>query len=68
MRKVLKFVNYAITTGIPENAGENTRNTKETSKLLRDISADSLVLLKNEGKILPLSKEKSVSTTQTIFN
>ena len=61
-RKVLNFVNNAIATGIPENATEETRNTKETSKLLRDIAADSLVLLKNEGNILPLSKEHSVST------
>lgn len=60
IRKILNFVNLAIATGIPEDADESTRDTKETAQLLRQISADSLVLLKNERDILPLSKNKSV--------
>ena len=67
VRKVLNFVNLAIATGIPENADEEARNTKETSKLLRDISADSLVLLKNERNVLPLSKSKSVSVDKPVL-
>lgn len=47
VRNVLNFVNKAIATGIPENAAEGTKDTKETSQLLRQISAESTVLLKN---------------------
>jgi beta-glucosidase len=66
VRNVLNFVNKAIATGIPENAEEGTVDTKETSALLRKIAAESVVLLKNERNILPLSKSKSVSLA--LFN
>ena len=61
VREVLKFVKKAIATGITENAEEKTGDYPETANLLRTIAADSIVLMKNERDILPLSKEKSVS-------
>ena len=60
VREVLKFVEKAIATGIKENAEEKTGDTPETAKLLRKIAADSVVLMKNEKSVLPLSKEKMV--------
>ena len=68
VRKVLNFINIGIATGIPEHATEETRDTKETSKLLRDISAASLVLLKNDGNILPLNKKQSVGSHELAYN
>ena len=60
VREVLRFVKKAMATGIAENAEEKTGDTPETAKLLRKIAADSVVLMKNEKNILPLSKEKTV--------
>lgn len=60
-REVLNLVNRCAASGIPENAKEGTRDTPETAALLKKISADSIVLLKNEGNVLPLKKNKSVS-------
>lgn len=57
-RNVLKLVNRCAAAKIPEYAEEKTADTKETAALLRKIGADSIVLMKNEGKILPLKKDK----------
>lgn len=61
-RTVLNLVNKCAASGIPENAEEKGSDTPETAALLKEISADSIVLLKNEGSILPLKKNKSVSS------
>ncbi|MCJ1283038.1 hypothetical protein MMC26_002365 [Xylographa opegraphella] len=61
VREVLRFVKKAMATGIKENAEEKTGDTPETAKLLRKIAADSVVLMKNEKNILPLSKEKTTA-------
>ena len=61
VREVLKLVKKVEPLGIPENAPETTVDCKETSQLLRNISANSVVLLKNENNILPLKKDKTVS-------
>ncbi|KFY44503.1 hypothetical protein V495_03419 [Pseudogymnoascus sp. VKM F-4514 (FW-929)] len=58
-REVLNLVNRCAASGIPENAKEETRDTPETAALLKKISANSIVLLKNEGNVLPLKKNKS---------
>lgn len=60
-REVLNLVNRCAAAGIPADAEEGTRDTPETAALLKKISADSIVLLKNEGNVLPLKKNKSVS-------
>ena len=57
-RNVLKLVNRCAAANIPEYAEETTANTPETAALLRKIGADSIVLMKNEGNILPLEKDK----------
>lgn len=64
-RNVLKLVKFFLEnkdkTGIQENGPEDTKNnTPETSKALRGFASESIVLLKNNGNILPLKKEESV--------
>lgn len=59
-RNVLKLVNRCAGANIPEYAEEKTANTPETAALLREIGADSIVLMKNQGNILPLNKDKKV--------
>lgn len=64
IRALLKLINTVMKSGIPENAPEGTRDTQETSQLLRHISASSIVLLKNDQDMLPLKKEKTVNHPQ----
>ncbi|KAM7196526.1 putative beta-glucosidase I [Naviculisporaceae sp. PSN 640] len=63
VRSVLSFVKkcYAL-SGVGENAPEGTADTKETRELLRRIGVEGTVLLKNEGGVLPFSKEKEKKT------
>ncbi|KAF4625175.1 hypothetical protein G7Y89_g12995 [Cudoniella acicularis] len=58
VRNVLKLINRVAAANIPENAEEKMANTPETATLLRKIGSESIVLMKNEDKILPLSKDK----------
>lgn len=55
VREVLKLVNKAAKTGVPENGTEGGIDTPETSALLRKIACESIVLLKNG--VLPLEKK-----------
>jgi beta-glucosidase len=59
-RAILNLVNRCAASGVKERADEIELNTPETSSLLRKLANDSIVLLKNEKNILPLSKFKSV--------
>lgn len=61
-RAVLGLVNRCAASKIPHNANEGTNDTPETSALLRKVAGDTIVLMKNENRILPLKKDKSVST------
>ncbi|KAK9357937.1 glycosyl hydrolase family 3 C-terminal domain-containing protein [Lipomyces starkeyi] len=61
VRNVLKLVNKAATSSIPEFATETTNNTAKTSALLRQLAAESIVVLKNESSVLPLSKDKTTA-------
>lgn len=58
VRTVLKLVNRAEKACIPHDASEKALDTPETAALLRKIAADSIVLLKNDKSVLPLSKDK----------
>ncbi|PVH80813.1 glycoside hydrolase family 3 protein [Cadophora sp. DSE1049] len=58
VRNVLNLVNKCAAAKIPENAEEKTRDTPETAAFLRKIGGESIVLMKNEGGILPLKKDK----------
>jgi beta-glucosidase len=60
VRNILNLVNRCAAANIPERAEEKTANTPETAALLRKIGGDSIVLMKNEGNILPLKKDKKV--------
>lgn len=59
VRNVLNLVKEASKAGIAEGSPEkeSTRNPK-TSKTLQEIGQESIVLLKNDLKILPLTKDK----------
>ncbi|KAH0194528.1 glycoside hydrolase family 3 protein, partial [Aureobasidium melanogenum] len=59
-RQVLELVNECAASGVKENAEETTNDTPETSKLLRRLAAESIVLMKNEGNVLPLKKDKKI--------
>lgn len=59
-RNVLNLVNRCSKANVEEYADEKTADTPETAALLRKIGADSIVLMKNEGNILPLQKSKKV--------
>ncbi|KAK9489559.1 glycoside hydrolase superfamily [Lipomyces doorenjongii] len=61
VRNVLKLVDKAAASGIPEFAPETTNNTPTTSALLRQLAAESIVVLKNESTILPLGKDKTTA-------
>ena len=65
VREVLRLVGKAAKTGVPGNAPEGSRDTPETAALLRKIAGESLVLLKNKRKVLPLDKSKTVSYNVT---
>jgi beta-glucosidase len=58
VREVLEFVKRCAAAGVQENGPETTRDTPETAALLRKIGNESLVLLKNDRQVLPLSKER----------
>ncbi|KAK6457491.1 beta-glucosidase [Scheffersomyces xylosifermentans] len=56
VRYVLKLVNRALKADIPEDVVESANEDASASAILRKVGDESIVLLKNEGNILPLSK------------
>jgi beta-glucosidase len=61
VREVLKLVQRASKAGVPEHAPETELNREEDRKLLRKAASDALVLLKNEGHVLPLKKTQRIA-------
>lgn len=61
VRTVLSFIKRAMASKIPEKAEEKAGNTPETSKFLLKVAAESIVLMKNEKSVLPLSSGRTVS-------
>ncbi|CAG7920035.1 unnamed protein product [Penicillium olsonii] len=60
VRNVLNLVNWVEPLGIPEEAPEKALNRPEDQALMRRAAGESVVLMKNEGDILPLKKEGSL--------
>ncbi|KAJ7639107.1 glycoside hydrolase family 3 protein [Roridomyces roridus] len=62
VRKILELLKHAEESGIPFNAPEEYIDTPELRQFLRTAAADTIVLLKNDKKVLPLSdKVKSIA-------
>lgn len=61
VRAVLKTIKLASKSGIPGNAPEDKLDRPEDRALVRRVAAESIVLLKNERKILPFDKTKPVA-------
>jgi beta-glucosidase len=53
-------------SAIPESAPESTLDTRDTIELLKEVSVESIVLLKNENELLPLNPSRSVSSGGTL--
>ncbi|OIW29044.1 beta-glucosidase [Coniochaeta ligniaria NRRL 30616] len=53
VRGVLGFVKRCAGSGVREGAEEGTADTPETRELLRRVGGEGVVLLKNEGGVLP---------------
>jgi beta-glucosidase len=61
-RRTLRFIKKCIEeSGVPENASEESRNTPDCVSLLRKLSADSIVVLKNERNVLPFDKNRTIA-------
>ncbi|KAK0243159.1 glycoside hydrolase family 3 protein [Armillaria nabsnona] len=60
-RKVLELLGKAHESGIPFNGPEEGVDTPELRQLLRRAAADSVVLLKNNAGLLPLSAPTSIA-------
>ena len=61
VRCILQMIKKAELLGLPENAPEGTLDNEKTSQLLRELSNEGIVLMKNEENILPFSKTKSIA-------
>ena len=61
VRAVLTMVQQASRSGIPERAPELQLNRAEDRQLLRKIASEAVVLLKNDGGILPLNKSRKIA-------
>ncbi|KAK6461969.1 beta-glucosidase [Scheffersomyces coipomensis] len=56
VRYVLNLVNEGLKAEIPDDVVESANEDPAAGELLRKVGDESIVLLKNEGNILPLSK------------
>jgi beta-glucosidase len=61
VRAVLKLVDHACRSQVPENAPEGELDREEDRRLLRDVASQSIVLLKNNNSILPFKNNKRVA-------
>jgi beta-glucosidase len=61
VRAVLKLVNQACRSEVPQDAPEGELNREEDRKLLRDVASQSIVLLKNDDSVLPFDNTKRVA-------
>lgn len=64
--QVLELLQKAYASGIPFEAPEEGVDTPELRQLLRDAAADSIVLLKNDKNLLPLTSESNIKSIAVI--
>lgn len=61
VRAVLRLIKTASRSGIAEKAPELQLNRPEDRQLLRKVAAESVVLLKNEGDVLPFRADEEIA-------
>ncbi|KAF2458870.1 glycosyl hydrolase family 3 C-terminal domain-containing protein [Lineolata rhizophorae] len=61
VRKILELINLATKSGIPESGPEKSLDRPQDKALLRRVTSESIVLLKNEGGILPFKPDEPVA-------
>ncbi|CAI7650624.1 unnamed protein product [Penicillium pancosmium] len=61
VRAVLKLVQKAAKSGVPDHAPETQLDRPEDRKLLRKIASEAVVLMKNQDNILPLDRQKEIA-------
>ncbi|PSN70389.1 beta-glucosidase [Corynespora cassiicola Philippines] len=61
VRNLLNLCNRASKLGIASDAPEGTVDDIETRKMMRKVAAESIVLLKNDNKILPLDVSDTIA-------
>ncbi|KAG7700973.1 hypothetical protein KL915_000004 [Ogataea haglerorum] len=62
VRRVLELVKHALKSGVPVDGKEDAENnTAETAAFARRLASEAVVLLKNEGKLLPLKPAAKVA-------
>lgn len=61
VRAILKTIKLAAKSGVPDDAPERELDRPQDRQFLREVAAESIVLLKNENGILPLDRNKTVA-------
>ncbi|KAJ5589944.1 Beta-glucosidase [Penicillium hetheringtonii] len=61
VRAVLKLVQKAAKSRVPDHAPETQLDRPEDRNLLRKIAGEAIVLLKNDDSVLPFNKEKKIA-------
>ena len=61
VRALLKTIKLAAKSGIPEDAPEDKLDRPEDCAFLREVAAESIVLLKNDFEELPFDRKKPVA-------
>lgn len=61
VKNVLKFVKWCAKSNLPERGPEGEADTPATRDFLRKIATEAIVLLKNEGGLLPFKKTDNVA-------
>ncbi|KXJ87181.1 glycosyl hydrolase family 3 N terminal domain-containing protein [Microdochium bolleyi] len=61
VRNVLNLINYSAASWVPEHAPETKLDRPEDRALLRRAASEAIVLLKNDGAVLPFSRLRTTA-------